>query len=294
MTIFFFLNLHRHRDACSAFNQNMYLFPSYYETKAVFLAMGITALVCVTVTVFCFQTKVDASKKNVCVWLSSLWFVTQSLCWECKTTPLSRITTVKRVAFKYWWDFGERCESIFLRDKKQKSHSLLCRAPYPLLRRVSASLQYKFKCTFKPWRSPACCHSKGFSSQVDFTSCGGFLCIAAILLVIIGTVTAIVLSFHYVRASFMTDSVYSCFSQKKAVAQRGASVWPIMHSEAFFLCRWTGTMASYALCCHWGNHLHLGKLEIDSVQLAKSLQSENKCLLNLIYHREEYWQLWIT
>ncbi|XP_037344781.2 protein lifeguard 3-like [Pungitius pungitius] len=32
---------------------------SYYETKAVFLAMGITALVCVAVTVFCFQTKVD-------------------------------------------------------------------------------------------------------------------------------------------------------------------------------------------------------------------------------------------
>ncbi|XP_077435720.1 protein lifeguard 3 [Vanacampus margaritifer] len=63
---------------------------SYYETKAVFLAMGITALVCVTVTVFCFQTK------------------------------------------------------------------------------------------------------------VDFTSCGGFLCIAAILLVIIGAVTAVVLSFHYV------------------------------------------------------------------------------------------------
>ncbi|XP_040913467.1 protein lifeguard 3-like [Toxotes jaculatrix] len=32
---------------------------SYYETKAVFLAMGITALVCVAVTIFCFQTKVD-------------------------------------------------------------------------------------------------------------------------------------------------------------------------------------------------------------------------------------------
>uniref|UniRef100_A0A3P8SVK1 Transmembrane BAX inhibitor motif containing 1 n=1 Tax=Amphiprion percula TaxID=161767 RepID=A0A3P8SVK1_AMPPE len=31
----------------------------YYETKAVFLAMGITALVCVAVTIFCFQTKVD-------------------------------------------------------------------------------------------------------------------------------------------------------------------------------------------------------------------------------------------
>ncbi|XP_034549807.1 protein lifeguard 3-like [Notolabrus celidotus] len=32
---------------------------SYYDTKAVFLAMGITATVCVIVTIFCFQTKVD-------------------------------------------------------------------------------------------------------------------------------------------------------------------------------------------------------------------------------------------
>ncbi|KAM8858206.1 protein lifeguard 3 [Synchiropus picturatus] len=32
---------------------------SYYDTKAVFIAMGITMIVCVTVTVFCFQTKVD-------------------------------------------------------------------------------------------------------------------------------------------------------------------------------------------------------------------------------------------
>ncbi|KAF5894336.1 protein lifeguard 3-like, partial [Clarias magur] len=32
---------------------------SYYETKAVFLAMGITAVVCVSVTVFSLQTKVD-------------------------------------------------------------------------------------------------------------------------------------------------------------------------------------------------------------------------------------------
>ncbi|KAK3569119.1 hypothetical protein QTP86_023991 [Hemibagrus guttatus] len=32
---------------------------SYYETKAVFLAVGITALVCIVVTVFSFQTKVD-------------------------------------------------------------------------------------------------------------------------------------------------------------------------------------------------------------------------------------------
>ncbi|CAK6966333.1 protein lifeguard 3-like [Scomber scombrus] len=32
---------------------------SYYDTKAVLIAMGITALVCVAVTIFCFQTKVD-------------------------------------------------------------------------------------------------------------------------------------------------------------------------------------------------------------------------------------------
>ncbi|XP_072541072.1 protein lifeguard 3 [Salminus brasiliensis] len=32
---------------------------SYFDTKAVFLALGITTIVCVAVTVFCFQTKVD-------------------------------------------------------------------------------------------------------------------------------------------------------------------------------------------------------------------------------------------
>ncbi|XP_010752885.1 transmembrane BAX inhibitor motif containing 1a [Larimichthys crocea] len=35
---------------------------SYYNTKAVFLALGITAVVCIAVTVFCFQTKVDFTK----------------------------------------------------------------------------------------------------------------------------------------------------------------------------------------------------------------------------------------
>lgn len=38
-----------------------------------------------------------------------------------------------------------------------------------------------------------------FSLKVDFTSCGGFLCVAAVMLTIIGIVTAIVLSFQYVR-----------------------------------------------------------------------------------------------
>ncbi|KAJ3591957.1 hypothetical protein NHX12_007087 [Muraenolepis orangiensis] len=32
---------------------------SYYDTKAVFLAIGITTVVCLAVTIFCFQTKVD-------------------------------------------------------------------------------------------------------------------------------------------------------------------------------------------------------------------------------------------
>ncbi|CAN9503257.1 unnamed protein product [Ophioblennius macclurei] len=35
---------------------------SYYDTKAVFLALAITAVVCIAVTVFCFQTKVDFTK----------------------------------------------------------------------------------------------------------------------------------------------------------------------------------------------------------------------------------------
>uniref|UniRef100_A0A3B4Z5Q4 Protein lifeguard 3-like n=1 Tax=Stegastes partitus TaxID=144197 RepID=A0A3B4Z5Q4_9TELE len=37
-------------------------FNHYYDTKAVFLALGITAVVCIAVTVFCFQTKVDFTK----------------------------------------------------------------------------------------------------------------------------------------------------------------------------------------------------------------------------------------
>ncbi|XP_061926737.1 transmembrane BAX inhibitor motif containing 1a isoform X1 [Entelurus aequoreus] len=35
---------------------------SFYDTKAVFLALAITAVVCIAVTVFCFQTKVDFTK----------------------------------------------------------------------------------------------------------------------------------------------------------------------------------------------------------------------------------------
>lgn len=35
---------------------------SFYDTKAVFLALGITAVVCIAVTIFCFQTKVDFTK----------------------------------------------------------------------------------------------------------------------------------------------------------------------------------------------------------------------------------------
>ncbi|XP_056148538.1 transmembrane BAX inhibitor motif containing 1a [Lampris incognitus] len=35
---------------------------SHYDTKAVFLALAITAVVCIAVTIFCFQTKVDFTK----------------------------------------------------------------------------------------------------------------------------------------------------------------------------------------------------------------------------------------
>lgn len=57
-----FWRLHKHTSSCSVvvllLCDHLCFFYSYYDTKAVFLAMGITALVCVAVTVFCFQTKV--------------------------------------------------------------------------------------------------------------------------------------------------------------------------------------------------------------------------------------------
>lgn len=74
-----------------------------------------------------------------------------------------------------------------------------------------------------------------FSSQVDFTSCGGFLCIAAVLLMIIGIVTAVVLSFQYVRTLWSNPLICSLCSccLARAAALKGLSVWPISHSEAF-------------------------------------------------------------
>lgn len=65
---------------------------SFYSTKAVFLALGITALVCISVTVFCFQTKVDFTKCRglFCV-LGIVMFVTG-------------IITVIVLSFKYiYW-----------------------------------------------------------------------------------------------------------------------------------------------------------------------------------------------
>lgn len=38
---------------------------SYYDTKAVFLALIITAVVCIIVTIFCFQTKVQLRMWNL-------------------------------------------------------------------------------------------------------------------------------------------------------------------------------------------------------------------------------------
>lgn len=68
------------------------VFYSYYETKAVLLAMGITTIVCIAVTVFCFQTKVDGDVNCFCLSLSRLCLVRGCLCCECKRTPLSRVT----------------------------------------------------------------------------------------------------------------------------------------------------------------------------------------------------------
>lgn len=43
-------------------SQRCFLFPSMYETKAVIIAMIITAVVSISVTIFCFQTKVRMGK----------------------------------------------------------------------------------------------------------------------------------------------------------------------------------------------------------------------------------------
>jgi len=76
------------------------IFYSYYETKAVILAMGITALVCIAVTIFCFQTKVEGD-------VNSVSCVTGCLCCQFEKAPLSHITMGALSSFKYsstFWD----------------------------------------------------------------------------------------------------------------------------------------------------------------------------------------------
>lgn len=100
-----------------------------------------------------------------------------------------------------------------------------------------------------------------FWSQVDFTSCGGLLCIAAVLLMILGIVTAIVLSFQYVRTHWSNALIYSllsCFSVWGVAAQQGVSVGLISHSKAFVMSP-TGPLAAYAVRCNWSHHLHSGE-----------------------------------
>lgn len=86
----------------------------------------------------------------------------------------------------------------------------------------------------------------GCSSQVDFTSCGGFLSIAAILLLIIGIVTAIVLSFQYVSAPWSGSVPTFCHWLTDF------KFWGL------FVCNSTGPLATYALCQHWSCRLHSG------------------------------------
>ncbi|KAK9969557.1 hypothetical protein ABG768_027718 [Culter alburnus] len=62
---------------------------SYFDTKAVFLALGITAIVCVIVTVFCFQTKVDFTS------------CTGLLCALCVVVLVTGIITSIVLSFQY-------------------------------------------------------------------------------------------------------------------------------------------------------------------------------------------------
>lgn len=86
----------------------------------------------------------------------------------------------------------------------------------------------------------------GCSSQVDFTSCGGFLSIASILLLIIGIVTAIVLSFQYVSAPWSGSVPTFCHWLTDF------KFWGL------FVCNSTGPLATYALCQHRSRRLHSG------------------------------------
>lgn len=84
-----FWRLHKHTWSFSAvvllLSHRWRFFGSYYDTKAVFLAMGITALVCLAVTVFCFQTKVRGwSRRFVCS-------LSEDVC-QWKRTSLSPVT----------------------------------------------------------------------------------------------------------------------------------------------------------------------------------------------------------
>lgn len=63
----FFTQMHCVLTVVFNFLITVCFFRSYYETKAVFMAMGITAVVCIAVTVFCFQTKVEGDVKCVCL-----------------------------------------------------------------------------------------------------------------------------------------------------------------------------------------------------------------------------------
>lgn len=95
-----------------------------------------------------------------------------------------------------------------------------------------------------------------FSSQVDFTSCGGFLCIAAVLLMIIGIITAIVLSFQYVRTLVVSCNFFSLFMFLTVSGSRKNQYR--VHIQRPFLCHPTGPLAAYALCCNWSHRLHPG------------------------------------
>lgn len=84
-----FWRLHKHTWSFSVvvllLCNHLCFFYSYYDTKAVFLAMGITALVCAAVTVFCFQTKVRGWSR---CFVSSL---SEDVC-QWKRTSLSPVT----------------------------------------------------------------------------------------------------------------------------------------------------------------------------------------------------------
>ncbi|CAF97659.1 unnamed protein product, partial [Tetraodon nigroviridis] len=109
---------------------------SYYDTKVVYLAIAITAIVCICVTVFCFQTKVGGVSSGRCVSRCSACLQTKLFSWKVDFTKCQGLFCVLGIvvfvtgiisaivlSFKYV-SYSSRGSSRFIPDNTTSSLSL--------------------------------------------------------------------------------------------------------------------------------------------------------------------------